>query len=112
MKNAILFSILSVLTAAAQAEEKNCTVKGMHCEACTEMVSDKVCNDSYEVCQVTMKDDVPPKGKATREKKGKVGNIHLKTKDAAVKIDEKAIAKAIADTSYKVEKCTPVAKAM
>jgi hypothetical protein len=98
------FVILSlVLAGAAHAEEKNCAVKGMHCDACTEMVKDKVCNDTMAVCDVTVKDG---KGKA------KMGNIHIKTKEAAGKIDEKAIAKAIADTDYKLEKCTAAKAAM
>ena len=76
----------------AQAEEKNCTVKGMHCDACTDQVKEKVCNEKFEVCDLTLKN--------------KVGTLHLKTKDAAGKIDAKALTQAMADTTYKVEKCT------
>lgn len=103
-----LFVILSfTLVSVAHAEEKNCNVKGMHCEACTDMVKDRVCNDQFSVCDVTVKAD--GKGK---DKKSKIGVVHLKTKDAAGKIDESAIAKAIADTDYKLEKCSVVKSQM
>jgi hypothetical protein len=96
-----------VLVSVAQAEEKSCNVKGMHCEACTDMVKDRVCNDQFSVCDVTVKSD----GKS-KDKKAKIGVMHLKTKDAAGKIDEAVIAKAIADTDYKLDKCTPVKSQM
>jgi len=96
----LAFVILSfALASFAHAEEKNCTVKGMHCEACVDMVKDKVCNDSYATCDVTLK-------------KAKVGALHIKTKDANAKIDEKAIAKAIADTDYKLDKCVAAKASM
>jgi len=88
----ILIALFVLAPLFAQAEEKECTVKGMHCDACKDMVSDRVCNDTFEVCTVTVKD--------------KLGKIHLKTKDTAAKIDEKAIAKNIEDTQYKLDKCT------
>lgn len=87
-----VIALLLALPAIGFAEEKNCTVKGMHCDACKDMVKDRVCNDTYEVCDVSLKD--------------KKGMIHLKTKDAAAKIDEKALAQTMADTTYKVDKCT------
>lgn len=75
------------------AEEKSCTVKGMHCSACVEMVKEKVCDGKdFAVCDVTLKK--------------KVGTIHIKTKDADAKVDEKDIGTAIADTTYKLDKCT------
>src|SRR5688572_14751228 len=93
MKMKWIVSVLLVLPFVAMAEEKECGVKGMHCDACTEMVQEKVCNDTYAECKVTLKD--------------KKGLILLKTKDAAAKIDEKALAKTVADMGdkYKLEKC-------
>ena len=90
----VIATLLFAAPFFATAEEKNCSVKGMHCEACISMVKDKVCNDSYEVCDVTLK--------------GKSGMVHLKTKDAAGKIDAKELSKVMADTTYSVDKCTPV----
>lgn len=92
MKLVLVILLAGLAPVFGFAEEKNCTVKGMHCDACTDMVKDKVCNDTYEVCDVTMKN--------------KVGTIHIKTKDATAKIDEKALSLAMADTTYKVGKCT------
>lgn len=91
MKLGIVLILAGLVPALGSAEEKDCSVKGMHCEACIDMVRDKVCNDQYEVCTVTLKD--------------KKGVIHIKTKDAAAKIDEKLISQAMADTTYKVDKC-------
>ena len=88
----IMALVICGLVPAAFADEKTCTVKGMHCDACTDMVKEKVCNDTYEVCDVTLKN--------------KVGKIHLKTKDAATKVDAKTLTTAMADTTYKVDKCT------
>ncbi len=92
MKLGLVILLAGLAPVFGFSEEKNCTVKGMHCDACTEMVKDKVCNDTFEVCDVTVK--------------GKQGMIHIKTKDAAAKIDEKAMTQAMADTTYKVGKCT------
>lgn len=91
--------MISVIAAAwvmgsvtvAQAEEKSCAVKGMHCEACITMVKEKVCTDKFEVCDVTMS--------------GKNGKLHLKTKDAKAKIDAAELSKVLADTSYSVTSC-------
>lgn len=91
MKMLLVAALVTLAPHFASAEEKECGVKGMHCDACKDMVKDRVCNDSYEVCDVTLK--------------GKKGVLHLKTKDAAAKIDENALAKAMEDTTYKVEKC-------
>lgn len=92
MKKAILFVLAGGLwMSTAQAEEKNCAVKGMHCEACITMVKEKVCSDKFEVCDVTMK--------------GKDGQLHLKTKDAKTKIDAAELSKVLADTSYSVTSC-------
>ena len=71
----------------------------MHCDSCVDMVKDKVCNDTFDVCDVTL------------DEKSKSGNIHIKTKDQGAKIDEKALSAAIADTDYKVSKCKAAAKA-
>lgn len=89
MKTTII-AFLAAFSFFATAEEKNCSVKGMHCEACVTMVKEKLCNDKFEVCEVTM------------------GKVHLKTKEVGAKIEAKEMSKAIADTTYTIDKCTPV----
>lgn len=92
MKLLILAAAI-VVSAPALAEEKNCTVKGMHCEACVEMVKDRVCEGKdYAECDVKIKEGSKPK----------VGLLHIKTKEADAKIDVKAINTAMADTRYSV----------
>ncbi len=92
MKSLILVSLLS-LGGFAFAEEKKCTVKGMHCEACVDMVKDRLCEGKgYDVCDVTIKKDSKPK----------VGTIHIKTKDKATKIDVAAMSESVKDTNYSV----------
>lgn len=70
------------------AEDKTCAVKGMHCEDCVSAVQNKVCNDTYSTCDV------------------KIGKVHLVTKDAAAKVDEKAVSAEIKDAGYTMKKCT------
>lgn len=93
--------LVSVLGWSLQsgAEEKTCTVKGMHCQGCTEMVTGKVCGEGevYSTCDV----------KVTDVKK-EIGQVHLVTKDASAKIDEKALTAIIEDAGYKLEKCSVV----
>lgn len=92
MKLLSLF-MFSMLAVPALAEEKKCTVKGMHCEACVEMVRDRLCeNKDYASCEVSIKEGSKPK----------VGLLHIKTKDDKTKVDEKALNTAMADTQYKV----------
>lgn len=93
MKTWIIATVIGIASSPAWADEKNCTVKGMHCEACVEMVKDRVCeNKDYEICEVKIKEGSKPK----------MGLLHIKTKDMKVKIDEKAINTAMADTKYSV----------
>lgn len=94
----ILIVGLALVAGYASAEEKNCTVKGMHCEACVDMVKDRICEgqSAYETCEVTIKKGSKPK----------VGILHIKTKDAGGKVDEKALGTAMADTTYKIDKCS------
>jgi copper chaperone CopZ len=88
-------SILSLSFATARAEDKTCQVKGMHCESCMQTVTEKVCNESkYSTCKVSLIDE-----------KKELGQVHLITKDAQAKIDEKAIGEAIKDSGYSMEKC-------
>lgn len=89
MKTLVL-ALVAAASVSVMAEEKNCSVKGMHCQACVEMVKDRICNDTFEVCDVTM------------------GKVHLKTKEGSAKIEAKEVTKAIADTTYSIDKCTPV----
>lgn len=97
MKSLIFVSLLGLFSFTAFAEEKKCEVKGMHCEACADMVKDRVCEGKdYEVCDV----QAPMAGKD--KKKANFGKLHIKTKDAATKIDVKGINTAMADTQYSV----------
>jgi cation transport ATPase len=87
MKMAMLV-LVSSLAFVAHADEKTCAVKGMHCEACAEMVQGKVCEEGkYSTCDV------------------KVGQIHLITKDATAKIDESAVGAAVKESGYSLQKC-------
>jgi cation transport ATPase len=96
MKN-ILFAAVLLAGTQAFAVETTCEVKGMHCTGCTEMVEGKVCDEAkYSTCEV----------KVTDEKK-KLGAIHLVTKDASAKVDEKELGKIVTDAGYKLEKCSP-----
>lgn len=83
----------------AFAEEKNCTVKGMHCNGCKEMVEGKVCDESkFSTCEIKIKDA-----------KKEIGTVRLVTKDQSGKVDEKALGKVIEDSGYKLEKCETAA---
>lgn len=97
----LIFSLAlgSLAFSYAHAEDKTCAVKGMHCEACTEMVQGKVCEDGkYSTCEV----------KITNEKK-ELGQVHLVTKDATAKIDEKQVGAAVKDAGYTLQKCKATA---
>lgn len=77
------------------AEDKTCTVEGMHCTACKEMIEGKVCDETkYSTCDV----------KISNAKK-KLGQIRLATKDATSKIDEDAIGAIVKDSGYEMKKC-------
>ncbi len=100
MKNLILIAAFA-LTGSVYAAETTCTVKGMHCTGCKEMVEGKLCDETkYSTCEV----------KVTDANK-KLGSIHLVTKDASAKIDEKAVGAIISDSGYTMEKCAAGAKA-
>jgi hypothetical protein len=84
-----------MVISTAHAEDKTCAVKGMHCDACVELVTSKVCDQTkYSTCEV----------KILSEKKT-LGQIHLVTKDKAAKIDENAVGSAIKDSGYNLDKC-------
>lgn len=96
MKSVLLFAFLAV-GSLAFAEEKNCTVKGMHCEACQDMVKDRLCEGKgFEVCEVKLPKDAKPK-----DKENKLGNLHIKTKGKE-KIDVAAMNKSLEDTRYTI----------
>lgn len=85
----------SLLVSVAYAEEKTCAVKGMHCEACTEMVTGKVCGEGqYSQCEVKILDA-----------KKELGQVHLITKDEKSKVDEAKVSAAVKDAGYTMEKC-------
>ena len=92
----LLASVLGgMVISAVHAEDKTCAVKGMHCDACVEMVQGKVCDQNkYSTCDV----------KVLSEKKN-MGQIHLITKDEKAKIDETAVGTAIKDAGYNLDKC-------
>lgn len=93
---ALLFFALMGFSGIAFAEEKTCTVKGMHCEACQDMVKDRVCEGKgYEVCDIKLPDKA-------KNKENKMGALHIKTKDKKEKIDVAAMNKALEDTRYSV----------
>ena len=94
MKNILLLAALTVGTWAG-ATETTCAVKGLHCTGCKEMIEGKVCDQAkYTTCDVSI---------VNADKK--MGSIHLVTKDAAAKIDEKELGTIITDSGYKLEKC-------
>ena len=99
MKSIIICAslIFSVSTStSAFASETTCIVKGMHCTACKEMVEGKLCDEAkFSTCDVKITDA-----------KQELATIHLVTKDAAAKIDEKMVGAVIEDSGYKLEKCT------
>ncbi len=77
------------------AEEKDCVVKGMHCNGCKEMVEGKICDEAkYSTCEIKIKDS-----------KKELGSMKLITKDQGAKIDEKELGKVIDDAGYKLDKC-------
>lgn len=91
----LIFGLIILAASSVHAEEKTCTVKGMHCKGCAESVEGKVCdNEKYSTCAITIKDE-----------KKEIGSVHLVTKDSAAKIDEKALSTQIEDAGYKLDKC-------
>ena len=91
----MIFGLMMFAATAAYAEEKTCTVKGMHCKGCAESVEGKVCDqEKYSTCDIKIKDE-----------KKEIGSVHLVTKDKSAKIDEKALGTQIEDAGYKLDKC-------
>ena len=86
---------LGFVAGAAHGEEKTCAVQGMHCESCKEMVEGKVCEEGkYKTCDV----------KILNAKK-ELGQIHMITKEANDKIDEKSIGAMLTDAGYTMQSC-------
>ncbi len=95
MKVLILVSAL-IFTLSAKAEQATCTVKGMHCTGCKEMVEGKLCDEKkFSKCEVKIVDE-----------KKEIGQLELTTKEANAKVDQKAVGAVIEDAGYKLEKCT------
>lgn len=95
MMRLLLGLVISGFAIAAHAEDKTCTVQGMHCTACKEMIEGKICDETkYSTCDVKVSDT-----------KKKVGQIHLVTKEATGTIDEAAIGEIIKDSGYEMKKC-------
>lgn len=93
MKQLLLAALLAAGVSAA-AEEKTCTVSGMHCDACKEAVEGKVCDQNkYASCEVTV------------DGKHKMGTVKLTTKETTAKIDEKTLGTQIEDAGYKLKGC-------
>lgn len=79
----------------AYAEDTTCSVKGMHCKGCQEMVEGKVCDETkYSTCAVKIADA-----------KKEIGEIHFVTKDEKAKVDQKALATVIKDSGYELKSC-------
>ena len=91
------FLMILGLSVGAQAEESNCTIKGMSCPHCASTIKEKICTgDKFSMCEVNY------------DEKAKLGKIHIATKETNAKVDAKELSAAIADTNYKVAKCEPV----
>jgi hypothetical protein len=91
----LIFGLMVLAASSVYAEEKICTVKGMHCKGCAESVEGKVCDkEKFSTCDI----------KITDEKK-EIGSVHLVTKDKASKIDEKVLGTQIEDAGYKLDNC-------
>lgn len=87
--------IAAMLGFMAHADEKTCTVKGMHCQGCTESVHGKLCDEAkYSKCEVNILDE-----------KKEIGQVHMVTKDEKALVDEKAVGAILTDAGYKMEKC-------
>lgn len=97
MKRLFLIAMMSNVLGAAYAEDLTCTVKGMHCTGCKEMVEGKLCDEAkYPTCEVKILD-------ANKE----LGQVHLITKDNTAKVDQKSVSAIIEDAGYKLQKCSP-----
>ncbi len=95
MAKCFVFLTLLLAAGVSNAGEKTCKIKGMHCGGCVEMVKDRLCNDKFSTCEVTIQE----------EKKEKFGLVHLKTKKSDDVINEKELGEALADTEYSLTKC-------
>ena len=92
---AVFLVLISLVCLQGFAEEKTCALKGVECTSCVGKVKELVCNPTFSTCDVSVVD-----------KAKKMGQIHVVTKDATAKVDEKAINEAIKETTYSVGKCT------
>ena len=91
----LIFCALFLMGFVAHAEDKTCAVSGMHCQGCQEMVEGKVCDESkYSTCTVKITDA-----------KKQMGEIHVITKDAKAKVDEKTISAQVKDSGYEMKSC-------
>ena len=91
----LLICALFLMGSAVHAEDKTCSVSGMHCQGCQEMVEGKVCDESkYSTCTVKIIDA-----------KKEMGEIRLVTKDAKAKVDEKAVEAQVKDSGYQMKGC-------
>ncbi|HMN67581.1 MAG TPA: heavy metal-associated domain-containing protein [Bdellovibrionales bacterium] len=94
MKILILAALLT-FGGFASAEETTCTVKGMHCQGCTESVEGKVCDENkYKTCEIKIIDA-----------KKQIGQIRVEPKDAKANVDEKAISALVKDAGYEMQNC-------
>ncbi len=92
----ILFCLSLLAFTLAHAEDKVCQVTGMTCSSCVDMVKAKVCaTGSYGTCEA----------KLVNVKK-ELGELHVSTKDAGGKVDEKTLKAAVKDAGYTLGKCT------
>ncbi len=77
------------------ATETTCTVKGMHCSGCREMVEGKLCDENkFSTCEVTIKDA-----------KKQIGVLRLVAKGEGATVNEKEVGAVITDSGYTLDKC-------
>ncbi len=98
----IVVAALALMAASVHADDQSCAVKGMHCADCVSSVKTKICDPAkFSTCDVDL-----AKGKKD------MGQIHIVTKDATTKIDQKELGAKIKDAGYTLDKCAaPMPKA-
>jgi len=89
--NSLLVGLFTAGAAFAATTKTTCTIKGMDCGGCVDMVTEKVCGAGYEKCDVSI-----------RDKAQHLGQVVIQ---ASSKVDPTVLEKQLAGTKYTVEKC-------
>lgn len=87
IKVILLLSVFTTLSQFARADERVCTLKGMVCQGCVDIVKDKICGDKYSTCEIS------------------VNKAHLVTRVKNQKIDVAELNKVIKATAYTIVSC-------